>query len=118
MSTGSTPFLKQLGVQDAEALRQLVRRRSLPRSSIITREGSAGDDVVLVLSGRVKVLARGAEGREVAIALRGPGELVGEMAALGGVRRIATAVAAEDVDIGILSGEQFLPTCASTPRPG
>lgn len=103
----SQGFLKQLSESDADALLALVRHKSLPRSSLIMREGSAGDDVVLVLEGRVKVVARGSDQREVSLAIRGPGELLGEMAALGGERRIATAVAAEDVELGILRADEF-----------
>lgn len=108
MTAGPTPFLKQLAEPDAEALLALIRRKSFPRGSLIMREGSAGDDVMLVLSGRVKVIASGADEREVALALRGPGELVGEMSALAHSRRTATAVAADDdVELGIVSGPQF-----------
>src|SRR5580704_17011752 len=52
MTTGPTPFLKQLTDADAEALLRLVRRKSFPRASVIMSEGSAGDDVMIVLSGR------------------------------------------------------------------
>lgn len=107
MTAGPVPFLKQLAEPDAEALLGLVRRKCFPRAAVIMSEGSAGDDVMLVLSGRAKVLAAGVEQREVALALRGPGELIGEMSALGHSRRTATAIAAEDVELGIVSSEQF-----------
>jgi len=74
---------------------------------VIMHEGSAGENVALVLAGHVKLVARGVGDRNVVLAIRGPGELVGEMAALGGTRRSATAIADEDVELGILSGEDF-----------
>jgi CRP/FNR family cyclic AMP-dependent transcriptional regulator len=43
----------------------------------------------------------------VALALRGPGELIGEMSALAYSRRTATAVATEDLEVGTLTAEQF-----------
>ena len=49
MSVGETPFLGQLGSGDADALMQLVSRRSVRKSQPILRAGAAGDDVVLVL---------------------------------------------------------------------
>jgi CRP-like cAMP-binding protein len=70
-------------------------------------EGSAGENVALVLEGRVKLEARGVGDRTVVLAIRGPGELLGEVAALGGMRRSATAIALEDVELGLLSGEDF-----------
>ena len=107
MSSGPTPFLKQLGHVDADALLERVSHKAMPRSAVIMHEGSAGENVALVLAGRVKLVARGVGERTVVLAIRGPGELVGEMAALGGTRRSATAIADEDVELGLLSGEDF-----------
>jgi CRP/FNR family transcriptional regulator, cyclic AMP receptor protein len=107
VSTGHVPFLRQLVQSDADELVRRVKRRTVARSQSILRAGAAGDDVVLVLSGRVRLLAYGADQREVVLAIRGPGELLGEMAALGGLRRTASAVAVDDVEVGILRGEEF-----------
>ncbi len=107
MTGGDTPFLRQLGPRDADSFVRLLRRRAIKRGQPILRFGAAGDDVIVVLEGRVKVLAYGAEDREVVLALRGPGQLIGEMAALGGQRRTATAIAVDDVDVGYLKGAEF-----------
>src|SRR5436309_3761274 len=107
MNSGPTPFLKQLRKVDADALLERVTRRTMTRSAVIMHEGSAGENVALVLEGRVKLEVRGVGDRTVVLAIRGPGELLGELAALGGTRRSATAVALEDVEIGVLSGEDF-----------
>lgn len=102
-----TPFLRQLAAEDAEALLARLRRRHVPKSHVLLRAGAAGDDVVVVMSGRVKLIAFGAEQREVVLAIRGPGELIGEMATLGGRRRNATAIAIDDVDAGYLHADEF-----------
>ena len=107
MSSGHIPFLRQLGPEDAEALVQRVRRRKVRRAEPILRAGAAGDEVVLVLSGRVKLVAYGADRREVVLALRGPGELLGEMGALGGQRRSATVIAVDEVEAGFLHGDEL-----------
>lgn len=107
MSTGHVPFLRQLGQSDADELVRRVRRRTIPKSQSILRAGAAGDDVVLLLSGRVRLVAYGADQREVVLAIRGPGELLGDIAALGGVRRTASVVAVDDVDVGFLRGDEF-----------
>jgi CRP-like cAMP-binding protein len=107
MSSGQVPFLRQLGKVDADALLERISRKVMPHSAVIMHEGSAGENVALVLEGRVKLVARGVGDRSVVLAIRGPGELVGEMAALGGTRRSATAVAEEDVELGVLSGDEF-----------
>jgi CRP-like cAMP-binding protein len=107
MTSGPTPFLKQLWQVDADALLERVSHKAMSQSAVIMHEGSAGENVALLLAGRVKLVARGVGERTVVLAIRGPGELVGEMAALGGTRRSATAIADEDVELGLLSGEDF-----------
>jgi CRP-like cAMP-binding protein len=107
MSSGHIPFLRQLGPDDADALVARVRKRKIARSEPLLRAGAAGDEVVLVLSGRVKLVAYGADRREVVLALRGPGELLGEMGALGGMRRSATAIAVDEVEAGFMHGDEL-----------
>jgi CRP-like cAMP-binding protein len=107
VSTGRIPFLRQLAPGDAAALLALVRRRTVRRGEPMLRAGAAGDEVVLVLSGRVKLVAYGADRREVVLGLRGAGELIGEMAALGSHRRTADAVAVDEVDAGLLDATEL-----------
>jgi CRP-like cAMP-binding protein len=113
-----TPFLRQLGVQDADALLERLHRRVVPKASAVLRAGSAGEDVIVVLAGRVKLVAEGAAGREVVLAIRGAGELIGEMAVLGGMRRTATGVAVDEVEVGIISGPDFRTFLAEHPDVG
>lgn len=107
MGATQTPFLRQLTPQDAEALVARGRRRTLSRGDSILRAGAAGDDVVLVLSGRVQLSAYGAGQREVLLAIRSAGELIGEMAALGGRRRSASVTAVDEVEAAFMTGEEF-----------
>jgi CRP/FNR family transcriptional regulator, cyclic AMP receptor protein len=103
VSFGQLPFLQQLGREDADALLARVRRRTIRPGTEIIGAGSAGDGVLLVLAGRVRLVAYGTDRREVVLAIRGPGELLGEMAALGAGRRTATAMAIDEVEVGFLS---------------
>ena len=107
MSTATISFLRQLTTADAEALVAQCTRRSFRRAEPLLRAGAAGDDIAVVLSGQVQLVAYGIEGREVMLAIRGPGELIGEMAALAGQRRTATAVAAGEVEAGFLAADEF-----------
>ena len=115
---GQVPFLRQLSGEDAEALLARVRRRTIQPGTEIIRAGSAGDEAVLVLAGRVRLVAYGTDRREVVLALRGPGELIGEMAALGAGRRTASAVAVEEVEAGFLQASQLLEFLREHPDAG
>lgn len=107
MNDGQVPFLRQLSKEDAEALLARVRRRTIKPGTKLIRAGSAGDEAVLLLSGRVRLVAYGVDRREVVLAIRGPGELIGEMAALGTGRRTASAVALDEVEAGLLDASEL-----------
>ncbi|HLY50182.1 MAG TPA: Crp/Fnr family transcriptional regulator [Solirubrobacteraceae bacterium] len=108
MSPAQTPFLQQLSPEDAEALTAQLRHRTIKAGTAITQRGSAGDEPMVVFRGRVRVIAYGPDHREVVLALRGPGELIGEMSALGAGRRTATAIALDDVEAGAIPAPQFV----------
>ncbi len=115
MNPSAAPFLRQLDPPVADALVARIRRRIVPKSQFILRTGSAGADVVLILAGRVRIVIDGADGREVVLAILGPGELIGEMAALGGQRRSANAIALDDVEAGYLRAEELRSFLAEYP---
>ncbi len=101
-------FLSTLTLDDAADLmaRAIVRR--FERGQALFHEGQLPDRVVLLRSGRVKVTSTTPAGREVVLAFRGPGELVGELAAIDDEPRSATIVAVEQVEALTLPPGDFL----------
>lgn len=73
----------------------------------IIHEGDNGELVYLIARGRLQVLAEG-----VPVATLEPGDHVGEIALLRGVRRTATIVALEPVELFALPREDFLAAVA------
>src|SRR6185503_17723527 len=71
------------------------------------REGAPGQDVLLVLGGHVKVGASTAGGHEVVLAIRGRGDVVGELAAIDRRPRSATVTALGLVTAQHLTAEEF-----------
>ena len=61
----------------------------------------------LLVSGRVKVVKHGSQGRETVVAFFGPGEIFGEVAVLEDKPYPASAVAAEDAAALVISREIF-----------
>ena len=80
--------------------------RTFPRNTVLINEGDQGDALYIVLSGKVKVFASNAQGREFVIAFHGPGEYVGEMALDGGVRS-ASVVTIEPTVCAVVHRTQF-----------
>ena len=81
-------------------------RIALPAGAVLFREGDAGDAASLIASGRIDIWAS-REASETLIASNGPGELVGEFAILDSGRRSATARAAEDCELVVVTGAQI-----------
>lgn len=91
-------------------------RRSFRRGSFLMTEGEASDHVIVLLSGRAKVSSYTAEGREVVLAVRGPGDLLGELSAFDGEPRLATVSALEAVDALIVPSDRFTAFLEDHPR--
>jgi CRP/FNR family cyclic AMP-dependent transcriptional regulator len=90
MATSATPDPEQLiAALESPALRELASRGRIQhyrKDVVIVHEGDHGDTLYILLAGRAKVYATGADEREIVFDIHGPGEYVGEMALDGGPR--------------------------------
>jgi CRP-like cAMP-binding protein len=86
----------------------VVRRHR--RGAFLLLEGDRSDHVLVVRSGRLKIVRTSDDGRDVLVAVRGPGELVGELNALAGSDepRAASVVALDDVVVQAIPAKDFL----------
>jgi CRP-like cAMP-binding protein len=104
---------------DQTLFRELSRdgqQRAYVRGAVLFEQGSLSDHVLLIQDGLAKVSAMSASGYESVLAFRGPGELVGEFAAIDGRPRAATCVAVEPLIATVLTGERFLAMLAKRPE--
>ncbi|MBI3395930.1 MAG: cyclic nucleotide-binding domain-containing protein [Spirochaetia bacterium] len=83
---------------------------------IIIKEGDAGKEVFLVISGKVVVTERLQKGSYRILNTLGPGELFGEMAMLENAARSATLIAATQAKILVLTPHDFEMIFKSHPR--
>lgn len=102
------PLFTELPAGQAEKLAALLRRRRYRAGEPVFREGDPGTALYIVETGEVKILLGGSEGKEVALALLGPGEFFGELALLDGEPRSADAVATVAGEVLVLPREDFL----------
>jgi CRP/FNR family cyclic AMP-dependent transcriptional regulator len=92
-----------------DLLRQIAATgviRSFPKNTVLINEGDLGDSLFIILTGKVKVYASNAAGKEVVIAFHGPGEYVGEMS-LDGAPRSASVMTTEATTCAVVSRAQF-----------
>ena len=100
-------FLGGLSPGQLESLRAVATARTYPRGTVLFHEQQISDRVVAIVAGRVKLSCISEEGREVLFAIRGPGELIGEMSALDGEPRSASATALDALEVLSIPATDF-----------
>ncbi|MFJ9632101.1 Crp/Fnr family transcriptional regulator [Streptomyces sp. NPDC101175] len=101
------PFLARLEREDRSALLALGRALDFTPRTILVRQHEPSAHVLFLVHGWTKVTASAANGYEALLALRGPGDIVGESAALTGRPRSATVTALEPVRAVAVERGQF-----------
>ena len=96
------------GLQDAElrALAASAVTRAFPKQAIIINEGDIGDSLFLIVSGRVKIYLSDEHGKELILAIKGPGHYFGEMA-LDENLRSASVMTLEPSQFAVIPRAEF-----------
>jgi CRP/FNR family transcriptional regulator len=103
---GRVPVFETLSPPDLERVAQVAVPRSFRAHQVIFREGDASDTCYVVESGHARAVREHADGRSIALAHFGPGDIFGELAMFDDERRSATVEAIEEVDaIAILGAD-------------
>ncbi|MGV3722806.1 MAG: Crp/Fnr family transcriptional regulator [Actinomycetota bacterium] len=113
---GQVPLFTGLGPEHLRKLAEACRRRKFRADETLFYEGDPGHTLYLVVSGQVKIQRVTPSGKLVVLAMRGPGEHVGEMALLDGEPRSADAVTAETCELLMLGRDRFLDCMAEHPQ--
>ena len=90
------PLLAPAEEAELTRLAEASWRRRVSRGQVLFTEGEPSDTLVVVDSGRLKVVREGAQGEQLLLATAGPGEAVGELSVLDGGPRSAGVSALED----------------------
>ena len=93
------PLLSGLEPSELERIAQVAIPRSFPKGARVFHEGDRTDACYVIRAGEVRVTREHPDGRAIALATLGPGELVGELAMLDGGVRSASVEALTDVDL-------------------
>jgi CRP/FNR family transcriptional regulator, cyclic AMP receptor protein len=101
------PLFSKLPDTELEKIATLATSRSIVKGTTIVRAGDPTDALYVLISGSMKVYNCDNEGREVIIAILGPGEFIGEMGLIDGAPRSANVVAREHCDLVMIGKEAF-----------
>jgi len=103
-----------LSTSDLEKLCQMVQEVSLRAGEQLFAEGSAGDKAYIIKDGQLEILKQSG-GREVLLAVRQQGEVIGEMSLLEDAPRMASVRARTDSHLLALSNSQLDHLLSSSP---
>ena len=105
------------GLQDNERanLANRARIKDFAAGETIFLMGSAGNSMMAVLSGTVRISIPSPEGREIVLAILHPGEVFGEIALLDGKERTADAKAVTPCSLAVLTRHDVLTFLERTP---
>lgn len=92
-----------------EALAERLSTREYEKGTILFRRGDPGDAVFVLETGAVKVSNLSPDGREVVVALLGPGDMLGELSIFDAGVRTADATAIEHTSALVLAHDVFRP---------
>ncbi len=104
----SQPFLAEVSPDAAAELHALGIRRRFPPGAAIFVEGDTAHETLILLDGIVKISVSSLEGREVILDIVGPGALIGELSAVDGQPRSATATTLKPVEVLVIPCSMFI----------
>jgi CRP/FNR family cyclic AMP-dependent transcriptional regulator len=111
----SIPLVAGLEPEERELVLRLIRVRTFKARQVVVWEGEAGTSLFVVLSGYLKAVTAGSEGKEVLLSVMGPGEVFGELSVLDGEPRSATVVALEETELALIERDPLLSLIQSSP---
>lgn len=109
-------FWPALDERERAALAGAARPSLYPARAPLCHQGDRHDHVIVILSGWVKVTSTTSGGHDIVLAVRGPGDLVGESAVLARRKRSATVSALDRVGALLVPAERFTAFLDAHPR--
>jgi uncharacterized membrane protein len=102
------PLFESLDDEAAGELCRLLESVDCQAGTPLFRAGDQGDAMYIIERGKVRISVQATDGQELTLTELGRGDFFGEMALLGGQRRSANVVVAEEGRLAVLSREHFL----------
>ncbi|MGA9714354.1 MAG: Crp/Fnr family transcriptional regulator [Aeromicrobium sp.] len=109
------PLFAGLDDDAAGTLAASMSDGGLRRGEILFHEGDEGDQLYIVIDGKIKLGRTSPDGRENLLAILGPGQMFGELSFFDPGPRSATATAVTDVTLKSLGHEALSPVLVTHP---
>ncbi|MGH7667407.1 MAG: Crp/Fnr family transcriptional regulator [Candidatus Dormibacteria bacterium] len=112
----ATPVLSALSPQDGQELAAHCRLRRVRRGQLLFSEGDPADSLLVVVSGRLRVLITSAEGGELVLSMLNAGDALGEVGCFDGGTRSAGVEALQDSTVLQLPAADLLAVVERRPE--
>ena len=100
----NVPVFAQLAPADLELVAELCHPRRFAAGEVVFREGDDSNTCYVVRSGHARAIREHADGRQIALATFGPGDIFGELAMFDDEKRSATIQTVDEVDVLAILG--------------
>jgi len=104
----SAPLFSALDDESAASLRASMTLVKVSKGNTLFKEGDAGDQLFVVVEGKLKLGTSSVDGRENLLSILGPGEMFGELSLFDPGPRTATATAVTDARVLGLAHDQVI----------
>ena len=111
----NTALLGSMPTPDLERVLAISRLRTFRRGQVVFTKGDPGDTLIVVVSGRVKVIVRSADGGELTLTIIPPGGVFGDLSIADGGPRSADAETLEESQLLLIPRETIQEICARVP---
>ncbi|MBN2701439.1 MAG: Crp/Fnr family transcriptional regulator [Methylohalobius sp. ZOD2] len=109
-------LFSELAPAELDQLVQFAKVKQFKSKQVIFYKGEEGQRLFAILDGRVQISTLSEEGKEMTLVILEPGDLFGEISALDGRERTATATALESTDLLIIERRDFIPFLERHPK--
>ena len=110
------PLFSALDPEGAAALRASLVAQDLAKGEVIFSEGQPGDQMYVIVEGKVKLGQTSSDGRESLLGVLAPGEMFGELSLFDPGLRTSTATALTDSIVLALGNDQLRPWLSGRPE--
>ncbi len=92
---GEAAYLENFSHHWIDKSKEYSTEKALPKGALLFSEGDDSDGLYIIKEGKAKVFISDETGKDMMIAILGPGEVIGEIASLDGQARTASVTAIE-----------------------
>jgi len=110
------PLFEGLEAADVAQIAEIAHSKTFPKDHLLFDRGEPGDEFLVVIDGRLKIIFLNEDGRELTLTILSPYQSLGEMSLIDDYPRSASAVALGDLTVLSINKRDFRKLLEANPR--